>query len=268
MEVNKLKSLLIDMFNYRKYKDIVSVHSGSTDLVVARDLPDDHPKKGMICIYGIYALTNSKAKTAQNILNEIANYINKSKLKSNNTPIVIGMLYNTEKIIQGLTYVKGFIYERLTYLDLISEHNLPRLTRDYEIVSSKYGEIIEDRKNTDLGRIINIDIMVKYLGAKVGDYIRYTYVINGEFGPIPTKNNIAIVIYSEKNVEKSYMAKIAEQEQLEELENITDDEDEDEEESEEENEDVENLENDNEDMTEEIEIDETQADIIDDDFQD
>lgn len=206
MDLKLLKTLLNDMFVYRKYKTITSVKSGQIELIVARDLPSDHPKIGSIAIYGIYQLLTSKSKEGQKILDEIYKYIEKSKLTG---PITIGILYNIPKPIQNLSYKKGFLYEKLTYLDLAPRHNLNRYSGNYEIVSKKYAEIIDGKDNTDLPRILNTDIMAKYLGAKVGDYIKYSYMYNAEIGPVDTNFNIVIVVHSEKNIEKPVILKEA-----------------------------------------------------------
>lgn len=205
MELKELKSLLHDMLEYRKYGTITSAKAGQVELMIARDLPAGHVKFGSIAIYGIYVLTTSKSKEGQKTLDEIYKYIEKNKLTS--SMITIGILFNIPKYMQNLSYKKGYTYEKLTYLDLAPKHNLNRCTGNYEIVSKEMAEIVRGKNNVDIPRVLNSDIMSKYLGAKIGDYIKFSYMNNGEAGPVESDFNIVIVVRSEKNIEKPILEK-------------------------------------------------------------
>ena len=83
-------------------------------------------------------------------------------------------------------------FEYFQILDFIVDHSKPHATKNWRIVKSKDTELIEGKEIDKSPEIFVGDVKIKYLGARVGDYVIYETVDLGDTGPYTFRTLIKV----------------------------------------------------------------------------
>jgi hypothetical protein len=125
----------------------------------------------------------SSAKVEEDI-RAIGNFIEKHKVPIGSSLVYIHEFEETSPRIDkiySLTSFKDYNFERFQFDYFLIDHSIGKFSSNWKLV--KRPEIIEGIPIDKSPSILSDDIMARYIGARVGDYVSYNVVSDSEIGP-------------------------------------------------------------------------------------